>query len=200
MIDSIKVFFTEKFLPLWKGSNWFRTGVLMACLAIVLGLLLVFVGCDRPKPLPSGRTVSGEFITDRLYSIGAFGELGNLGGKPNAGYALLTPAFINGPLQHNWWQVLTKMTGVYSVKRNNCRDFARGFAWAAQQFGQELGAPPAVLEFWYQRTGRTGHAINALFVLEDGRTNIWFWEPQTDQRVDLTPDQVKGCLWWRSPE
>jgi hypothetical protein len=176
----------------------------MRHLPLLFCLLMIIVaflqeGCSRRQPSPSGRTISNSDLKQVMWAMGAFGEQGSRE-KNEGSYALLTPEFVENELSQAWFTVLGEVASAYQVGRNDCQDFARGFAWASQQFGMKLQEAPAVLEFCYDWGPGRGHCLNAIFVLENGQTNVWFWEPQTDQRVFLSPEQVRSCTWWRAPE
>ncbi|MDX1951517.1 MAG: hypothetical protein SFY81_04995 [Verrucomicrobiota bacterium] len=102
----------------------------------------------------------------------------------------------------NWYFSLG-LSG-YTAGSNDCENFARGAAFYAdlahRNSSRKNGVETTGLafgEFWYrQRDGKGGHAINIAIVAE-GKPEIIFFEPQTQQQVPLIQQEIAPCIGYR---
>lgn len=91
---------------------------------------------------------------------------------------------------------------VWTDSSNDCDDFARlSAAFASclhnRTVGHERNTGLALGEFWYVRDAGGGHAINMAIVYQDGKPELMFFEPQTQQEVKLTEREVLSCVAYR---
>lgn len=117
---------------------------------------------------------------------------------PDARYQAPTLVWLRGPFwewfrKERWAANLDKWT-----RRNDCDNFARAYAQAAQDChalttaGTEEGL--AVGEVFYTKAGAGGHAIVTAFV---GDAAPIFIEPQNNAVLPLTPDELSSVFFVR---
>lgn len=93
---------------------------------------------------------------------------------------------------------LDKVVGPYIPEESDCDDFAEEcacFAHAVHRKTLEHPRQTAVAfgEFWYVRWDGVAHAINCFISLVKGAWALLFFEPQTCQLVELTPEEIASC-------
>lgn len=119
-------------------------------------------------------------------------------------YAVPTRAWLFSVFYPWFWQMRTALSLQAYARRNDCDNFARAVASAAQDC-QALtpdaapGAPSdadalAVGEFWYRRTAGDLHAI-CFAVVEAG---LVFFEPQNGNELTLTREEIASCTFARA--
>jgi hypothetical protein len=116
-------------------------------------------------------------------------------------YLLPALNWVAGGFTESWFEFKNAI-GAYSAEDNDCDDFARGAAFLAQVLhhntpdrAKHVGL--AFGEFCYISNTIGSHAINMFVCREDGALKIGFYEPQTCSVVELTPDEIGTCFFYR---
>jgi len=115
-------------------------------------------------------------------------------------YITLTERFISDSVGGETFQFLTKGSFKYKQDSFDCDDFALTAVVLARREHFHLtreDRPVTILfgEFYYIQDGGTeGHAINC-FITPDKRVN--FFEPQKNQIIHLTENEIKSCFFWK---
>lgn len=100
-----------------------------------------------------------------------------------------------------FWEFRTQLGLRAYSRKNDCDNFARSASSAAQDCHALTndGASPgekaeglAIGEFWYRKTDGEMHAINT-GIFDAGVRR--FWEPQTGQFLELTPEEIASCTF-----
>lgn len=84
--------------------------------------------------------------------------------------------------------------------RSDCDDFARLAAAYCCLLHSNTGADSGLAfgEFWFTRRDGQGHAINVFVTREiDGSLALNFFEPQTQQIIELTKEEIQSCDFCR---
>jgi hypothetical protein len=121
---------------------------------------------------------------------------------PDGGYSLPARDWIDGEFSSALGNLLGQLGFTYSSEKRDCDDFARMAASYAALLHSKM-VPVSGLafgEFWYTRSdlnGGGGHAINCYVVREGGELGLHFFEPQTQQTINLTKDEIESCSFCR---
>lgn len=118
----------------------------------------------------------------------------------DADYACPTTSWFS--VFYDWWKKTRFDVGLTKWERiNDCDNFARSFAQAAQDCYALTALPPgetrpealAVGEFMYTQQNGGGHAIVIAFT----EVGFVFIEPQTGQFLTLTEQEKDSCFYVR---
>lgn len=117
-------------------------------------------------------------------------------------YVLPDYAWIGSTFAVSLRQLITSLGFVYESGAENCKSFVRLSAGYAQMLHARMIATGAATpdttlafgEFWYIKDTGEGHAVN-IFVYDDNK--IAFFEPQTQQIVDLSESEQYDCVMLR---
>lgn len=118
---------------------------------------------------------------------------------PDQNYAVPTSAWLLKEFYPWFWQMRTALgLRVYS-RRNDCDNYARAAAQAAEDCHSLTAGGPdaeglAVGEFWYRKDSGEGHAI-CVAIVDDGRRI--FFEPQSGDELKLTSKEFASCYFAR---
>jgi hypothetical protein len=103
-----------------------------------------------------------------------------------------------------FWQMRTALGLRAYARKNDCDNFARAAASAAQDCHALTPSAPgglggaqalAVGEFWYQRAA--GEGAHAICVQVTPGGSLSFFEPQSGRSLALTPEEIKSCYFVR---
>jgi len=114
-------------------------------------------------------------------------------------YAVPTSAWLLKEFYPWFWQMRTAMgLRVYS-RKNDCDNYARAAAQAAEDcHSLTAGGPVAeglsVGEFFYRKDSGEGHAI-CVAIVDDGRR--MFFEPQSGAELQLSNQEIASCYFAR---
>ena len=118
---------------------------------------------------------------------------------PDASYAAPTLDWLTGPFW-SYFRTSRAALGTWT-RRNDCDNFARAYAQAAQDAhaltaGNDADALAAGEVFYFQAGDPArGHAINCAFVGADA--SLVFIEPQTGQPVTLSTNERNSVFFVR---
>lgn len=79
-----------------------------------------------------------------------------------------------------------------NIREQECDDYTRGAAFLGQLIQKNL----AIGEFWFFNKSGQLHALNFIFVNDNGLKLIFF-EPQEDKIVNLTDEEKRSCIAWK---
>jgi hypothetical protein len=176
---------------------------LISTFFVVFITLLYFNGCSKQTPI---NTVTENTLTSDEVRDVMSKELGYdiLEGKTaDSIYSLPSENWIRNTFSSSYYNFLYSIkSNGYMSEENDCDKFAvLAYSYAhilhhnttnkISKTGLTFG------EFWYVSDRVGGHAINVIIVRNNNTNKVLFYEPQTQQIVNLSTTEKDTCSFWR---
>lgn len=116
----------------------------------------------------------------------------------DSSYVFPTLEWVEGPFSDGLSKFLADWVEHYRSERADCDDFADAaafYARGAHRLDGEAKEATALAfgEFYYRPDSGGAHAINCFFTKVGDALELMFYEPQTQQVVNLSQTEISSC-------
>lgn len=165
--------------------------------AIILSSLFLFSSCSKKQSnsdyvvVLTSKQITDLLVQNKIYPLEYVDIESNL-------YSVPSLTWLIWDFSNDYFNFINKLGETYVLGANNCTSFARSATFYAKYLhfknGSNNNASEAIGTFKYYKDTGDGHAINIAIVIDGGKTNIVFYEPQSRKITNLTKSEISNCI------